>query len=341
MNTLHDPKYLRLKCIIYQLLACIFILVIIVLLETSVICYGALVPAPAGPGHTPASQVSHTEGYWQPPSEATIPAGESGALVTYGRELISHTARYLGPQGSVAQISNGMNCQNCHLASGTLPFGNNYSAVAATYPRFRARSGTEETIVKRVSDCFERSLNGTAPDASSREMHAIRAYIEWLGSNVKPGQKPAGSGLNKPALLAREADSAKGNIIYERSCRSCHGKDGEGLMAADGLEYAYPPLWGPNSYNDAAGLYRISNFAGFVRNNMPLGATHDAPQLTPEEAWDVAAFVNSMPRPHKDQSADWQDIRTKPTDYPFGPYADGFSEKQHKLGPFGPIEAAQ
>jgi thiosulfate dehydrogenase len=27
-------------------------------------------------------------------------------------------------------------------------------------------------------------------------------------------------------------------------------------------------------------------------------------------------------------------------DAPYGPYADGFSVEQHKLGPFGPIKAA-
>ena len=66
-------------------------------------------------------------------------------------------------------------------------------------------------------------------------------------------------------------------------------------------------------------------------------ASHQHPTLTDEQAWDVAAYVNSQPRPHKDQSADWQDINDKPIDYPFGPYADTFSKQQHKYGPFQPI----
>jgi len=44
--------------------------------------------------------------------------GEERALVIYGEELIANTAKYLGPNGSVAQITNGMNCQNCHLNAG-------------------------------------------------------------------------------------------------------------------------------------------------------------------------------------------------------------------------------
>ncbi|MEB0249943.1 hypothetical protein QN344_07330, partial [Mucilaginibacter sp. 5B2] len=56
-----------------------------------------------------------------------------------------------------------------------------------------------------------------------------------------------------------------------------------------------------------------------------------------EEAWNVAAFVNSQPRPHKEQSKDYPNVSKKPNDLPFGPFADLFSAKQHKYGPFGPI----
>lgn len=82
----------------------------------------------------------------------------------------------------------------------------------------------------------------------------------------------------------------------------------------------------------------MSNLAGYVKVNMPLGASYDAPQLTDEQAWDVAAFINSMPRPQKDLSNDWPDLASKPFDHPFGPYADPFPAKQHKYGPFTPIK---
>jgi len=42
-------------------------------------------------------------------------------LIKYGKELIAHTADYLGPNGTVMFISNGLNCQNCHLQGGTQP----------------------------------------------------------------------------------------------------------------------------------------------------------------------------------------------------------------------------
>ena len=66
-------------------------------------------------------------------------------------------------------------------------------------------------------------------------------------------------------------------------------------------------------------------------------ATHSEPKLSNEEAWDVAAFVNSQPRPHIDQSKDWPDLTKKLFDVSFGPYTDSFSEKQHKYGPFQEI----
>jgi thiosulfate dehydrogenase len=108
---------------------------------------------------------------------------------------------------------------------------------------------------------------------------------------------------------------------------------GEGIMKPGSNSYLYPPLWGMHSYNTGAGLYRISRFAGFVKNNMPYKET-PSPELTDEEAWDVAAFVNSQQRPVKKFSNDWPDIKTKPFDHPYGPYADSSAEQQHKLGPW-------
>jgi thiosulfate dehydrogenase len=278
---------------------------------------------------------------WTGPSANQIPvySRENGKEIYYGYELIARTAYYLGPKGKVLQISNGMNCQNCHLDAGTKPFGNNYGAVASTYPKFRERSGTMETIEKRVNDCFERSLNGKALDSSSREMQAIVAYINWLGEKIPKGEKPYGSGIMELAYPNKAADPERGRTVFANKCVSCHGQDGQGLPKADGSGYDYPPLWGPHSYNIGAGLFRLSRFAGYVYNNMPNTVNWHHPDLSEEQAWNVAAFVNSQPRPGKDLSKDWPKVSGKPVDHPFGPYADTFTEKQHKYGPFGPIAA--
>jgi thiosulfate dehydrogenase len=275
--------------------------------------------------------------FWKAPDSTAIPSGIEGDEIRYGRELIAHTSQYLGPKGKVMVISNGMNCQNCHLNAGTKIYGNNYSAVASTYPKFRARSGTEETIEKRVNDCIERSLNGKPLSNESREMRAMVSYIKWVGKDVPKGETPKGAGLLDLTYLDSSADPVKGKILYDARCTECHGKNGEGILNADGTAWKYPPLWGRNSYNDGAGLYRLSRFAGYIKANMPLGATVEQPQLTDEECWHLAAYINSLERPAMDKSKDWPDISKKPIDHPFGPFVDGFDENQHKFGPFKPI----
>ena len=71
-------------------------------------------------------------------------------------------------------------------------------------------------------------------------------------------------------------------------------------------------------------------------------ATWDKPFLTDEQALDVAAFINDdviHPRPMKKNRAvpDYPNDTTKAFDYDLGPYADTFSEAQHKYGPYPPI----
>ena len=278
---------------------------------------------------------------WKAPDTSTIPAGKAGDMIRYGRELLTNTAKYFGPQGAIDQISNGMNCQNCHLDGGRKLFGNNYAGVMAGYPKLSFRSGKITPASARITECFERSLNGRSPDTTGKEVQAMLAYMKWIGKEVKKGQKLDGGGSEKLPFMARAADPIRGRIVFTEKCKSCHGANGDGKLAADKKTYIYPPVWGEHSYNDGAGMYRIINLAGFVKNNMPFGASYQNPQLSNEEAWDVAAFINSQPRPRRDQHADWPVLKNKPIDFPFGPYADGFSEIQHKFGPFSPISNAK
>lgn len=277
---------------------------------------------------------------WTAPDSTLIPETPEGSMIRFGKELISHTSRYLGPRGKIARISNGMNCQNCHLKSGTVPYGNNYAAVVSTYPKFRARSGAIETIEKRVNDCIERSLNGKRLPENSVEMRAIMAWFKWVGKDVKAGTTPKGTGITSLPFLKRAADPARGKMVYTKYCQLCHGAEGKGFKDPESFEWKYPPLAGSGSYNTGAGLFRLSRFAGYVKSNMPYGTTWLNPVLKDEEAWDVAAYVNSLKRPEKHFSEDWPDIALKPFDHPFGPYADTFSESQHKYGPFELIRQA-
>ena len=146
------------------------------------------------PGFKPLENTS-----WHAPSLYidNQPTGEFRDLLIYGEDLIARTSHYFGPKGKISAISNGMNCQNCHLAAGTRPWGNNYSLVYSTYPKFRARSGSIENVYKRVSDCFERSLNGKGIDSTSREFLAMSTYINWVGQNVKGNDNKSAAGIER------------------------------------------------------------------------------------------------------------------------------------------------
>ncbi len=266
---------------------------------------------------------------------------EADNLIRYGKDLIENTAKYFGPHGSVASITNGLNCQNCHRESGTKLYTNNFLSVASTYPKFRERSGRLESVEWRVNECMQRSLNGEPLDSLSKEMRAMVAYIKWTGKNIHKNEKIEGVANNELPFLSRAAEVVKGKTIYLAKCKSCHAENGEGVISVDGKSYVYPPLYGEHSYAESAGMFRLSKLASFIKNNMPLGASYSEPLLSDEEAWDLAAYINTQPHPKKIFAVDWPVIRSKPVDYPFGPYTDGFSERQHKYGPFDPIKKAK
>lgn len=272
------------------------------------------------------------------PDTANLSYSGEDSLVRYGKELISSTSKYLGPHGSIAQITNGLNCGNCHLQAGMKFFTNNFFAVASTYPKFRERSGRVESVEFRINECLQRSLNGDPIDSVSKEMKAMVAYVKWTGKNVGKNVTIEGIKTKEVPFLPAAADPAKGAAVYEAKCKACHGVHGEGLLLKDSSGYLYPPLWGGNSYAVSAGMYRITKLASFIKYNMPNGATFQNPQLGDEEAWDVAAYINSQPHPNKTFAYDWPAPGTKPVDYPFGPYTDRFSEMQHKYGPFTDIQ---
>ncbi len=272
---------------------------------------------------------------WTPPDTSSIPYNASGNLIRYGRALVAKTAVYFGPKGKVNHFANGMNCQNCHLKAGTKLYANSFSAVYSIYPKLRSRSGMIENLERRINDCMERSLNGKKIDSLSHEMRALVAYINWVGKNVKKGVRPKGVSVAEVPYLDRPADIEKGKISFINICSTCHEANGQGKLNPDGITYIYPPLWGPHSYNTAAGMYCISRLAGFIKSNMPDQlSSHEKPILTDEQAWDIAGYISSMPRPEKRFKNDWPDISKKPVDFPFGPYTDPYTEEQHKYGPF-------
>jgi thiosulfate dehydrogenase len=153
-----------------------------------------------------------------------------------------------------------------------------------------------------------------------------------------------GLGTGTMPELDRAADPVRGKAVYEQTCSVCHAPDGLGVrrsLPTTDLGYMIPPLWGPDSYNDGAGMARLIASANFIHFNMPHGTDYLDVRLGVAEAWDIAAYVESQPRPHRaGLEHDFPDLLTKPVDAPYGPYFDKFSELQHKYGPFAPIRSA-
>jgi len=174
-----------------------------------------------------------------------------------------------------------------------------------------------------------------------KEMIAMVAYMKWLSTGVPTGQHVKGDDGMELDYPNRPADPQKGAIIFAQNCASCHGMDGQGVMAAGGITYQYPPLWGKYGYERGSSMHRVLKAARFIKANMPNGkATWEKPLLTDAEAIDVSAFINSdelHDRPNKRGMANYPNPKVKAIDYDEGPYVDTFSATQHKYGPYTPI----
>jgi thiosulfate dehydrogenase len=283
---------------------------------------------------------------WTVPEIGALPDDDYGRQVRRGRDLITATYAHIGPNvanPAKRYTGNNLACTNCHLEAGTKKYGLPIYGLYWEFPLYSARSGADISIEDRLNSCLTRSMNGRAMPSDAPEMQALVAYVKFLSSGVAPGQEVPGHGAGKIPELDRAADPINGKDIYARACLACHNTDGSGVArspAAMILGYDVPPLWGGDSFNNGAGMARLSNFANFVHFNMPHGTDYTDPRLSPEEAWDVAAYVLSQPRPQKaGLDHDFPDLLMKPADTPYGPFADHFSAAQHKYGPFAPIRA--
>ncbi len=215
-------------------------------------------------------------------ARATFPPGPQGALIAEGYRLITQTSTLL-PRNVTARMS----CAACHTNAGRVPHAGSFLGLYALFPQWNKRAHRFIALQDRIAECFLYSMNGTPPAYSSREMIAMTAYIAWLSRGAPvgvgfPGQEPVRIAAGPPNV----ADGAR---LYTQRCAECHGADGNGV----GL--TYPPLWGPQSFNDKAGMAHLTRMAPFVRVAMPLNAPGS---LTDQQALDVAAFVLTHSRPH-------------------------------------------
>ncbi|HEY3177602.1 MAG TPA: c-type cytochrome [Casimicrobiaceae bacterium] len=222
-----------------------------------------------------------------PPAATAIPTGPLGESVRYGQSLVTST-RSLAP----AFVGNGLTCTNCHLDGGRVAYAAPFAGLSGVFPEYRARRGGVESLAERINDCFMRSMNGKPLPYDSREMIALLSYIAWLSEGVPTGVEVQGRGFKEIAAPS-PPNPGRGETLYAAKCVACHGADGQGLRGA-GNAYAFPPLWGTQSFNTGAGMARVSVAAAFVQAKMPLG---NAGTLSDQDAYDIAAYFTSKPRP--------------------------------------------
>ncbi len=223
------------------------------------------------------------------PSESEITDSVILASVRRGRAMMRNTRDSL-PR----HVGNALACTSCHQQEGTVKGAMPWVGIYARFPQYRSRAGATQLIEDRINDCIKRSLNGTALVPESRDMRDIVAYMAFLSHGYPVGADVDGQGL--PAIAPLTPDGAKGRVVYAARCARCHGARGEGIALAT-------PLWGPRSFNIGAGMARLRTAAAFIKARMPQDS---AGALTDQEAFDVARFITSQPRPDfKGKERDW------------------------------------
>lgn len=212
---------------------------------------------------------------------------EIRSTVALGYHILLHT-----PQYASKYTGDRLCCTHCHFAAGDTTGGKNGSiplaGVAATYPKYNSRSKRVEDLPMRINSCFERSMNGQPLPLDSPEMIAITTYLTWISKEMPIYQHVSWLGL--PRLESTHVpDATAGKHVYDVYCALCHGHEGQGEIEND-----IPPVWGPHSFNDGAGMNVVPTLASFIYYNMP----YEDASLTVEQALDVAAFIANQSRPH-------------------------------------------
>jgi thiosulfate dehydrogenase len=238
--------------------------------------------APGQQPTIPAGTVTFT-----PPDPSTIPNTPLGDMIRFGRNVFVDTQKNAKPY-----VGNGLNCVNCHLDAGRAPNSAPLWAAYVVYPLFRSVNEQVNTFALMLEYCFRYSMNGRMPPPDSPVVVGLISYSYWLATGAPVGTQLAGRGYLALADPQRTPDATRGQQVFTSRCAACHGADGGGLKS--GATWTFPALWGRNSYSAGAGMYKVPIAAAFIKAKMPFG---QGESLSDEQAWDVAAFINSKPRP--------------------------------------------
>ncbi len=234
----------------------------------------------------PTAPAPHLSGglAYAPPAPQDAPAPMKEAVML-GYNIVTDPQKY-----AARYVGNKLKCSNCHFKGGITEGGRNGGislvGVAAGYPAYERTKGSMVDLAAKTNRCFQTSLNGRPLPPQSKEMAGVLAYYHWISKGLPIYGEIPWLGL-KPVPGAHAPDKGQGAQVFARKCSACHGSDGKGTQMG-------PPLWGPLSFNDGAGLAKPETLSAFTSLNMPPGN----PDSTAEQALDVGIFVATQARPH-------------------------------------------
>lgn len=284
---------------------------------------------------------------WRMPDADDIEHQPNAALIRQGMALLQTTTRLAGPlvaEPGKRFSRNNLNCTHCHEAGPSgLPGSKQYALALVNaihdYPKLDIKSMRVITLEQRIAGMFGKGEASLTSDTS--EMKAILAYLKWLGSEAQPGMSMQGTGLSRITLPDRAADPARGKALFAQHCVQCHGAQGLGLKSPEfssGGGYVFPPIAGDDTYDDGGHMYMVPLLTQFIHANMPLGSTADKPVLSVEQAYDIAAYVNSeLPRRHAPQRVDaYPDPAWRPAGFAVPEHFpdDPLGYQRARFGPF-------
>ncbi len=222
------------------------------------------------------------------------PTHKNSDAVKRAREVTLHTYEIVPQPFVVAKL----HCGSCHLKAGT-------DKKAAWWVGSSERYRPRENLFKRINSCFENSMNGAKicdPDTScahNADMMALVTYIDELTQKWRDLRGTETPPCSFPKIAPLTPNPTNGAAVFAQKCAFCHGADGQGRY--DSNTYYRPALWGPSSFDAYAGMAKPKTLAKFVHANMPLGS---GGELTEQEAWDIAGYIDQQWRPKKQQKDD-------------------------------------
>jgi thiosulfate dehydrogenase len=246
---------------------------------------------------TAAGNGAAVKASFAPPTMADIPEGPEGEAIRRGMQIFNMT---YAAEDSKQYVGNGMACTNCHIDGGRKADSAPMWAAWGAYPQYRKKNKQINTMTDRIKGCFTYSMNaqdspaGRPPPEDGDVYRNLEIYFAWLAKGAPQYGKLKGGGYAKLDVPKGGYDPARGATVYNNVCSGCHAPDGAGAQNPTDGSVLYPALWGPRSYNWGAGMAGIQNAAAFVKTNMPF---NQPGMLSEQDAWDVAAYINSQPRP--------------------------------------------